>query len=114
MVEALPAINQAVQERLPERHGEKPTVRIGVGVNSGECVVGNMGSAQRFDYSVLGDAVNVASRIEGLSKDYGVPMIVGEAAVALAGDAIDFVELDRIAVRGKSEPLAIHAVKGLA
>ncbi|MFC7498520.1 CHASE2 domain-containing protein [Enterovirga sp. GCM10030262] len=114
MVEALPAINQAVQARLPERHGEKPTVRIGVGVNSGECVVGNMGSAQRFDYSVLGDAVNVASRIEGLSKDYGVPMIVGEAAVALAGDAFDFVELDRIAVRGKSEPLAIHAVKGLA
>ena len=114
MVEALPAINQAVQARLPERHGEKPTVRIGVGVNSGECVVGNMGSAQRFDYSVLGDAVNVASRIEGLSKDYGVPMIVGEAAVALAGDAFDFVELDRIAVRGKSEPLAIHAVQGLA
>jgi adenylate cyclase len=114
MVEALPTINAVVQARLPERDGAKPSVRIGVGVNSGECVVGNMGSAQRFDYSVLGDAVNVASRIEGLSKDYGVPMIVGEATVALIGDGFDFTELDRIAVRGKTEPLAIYAVRNLS
>jgi adenylate cyclase len=113
MIEALPAINAAIHAILPDGAGAKPTVKVGVGVNSGEVVVGNMGSAQRFDYTVLGDAVNVASRIEGMSKDYGVPMIVGEATVAMIGDAFAFTLLDRIAVRGKTEPLGIYAIEGL-
>jgi adenylate cyclase len=113
MIEAIADIDAAVQALLPQEAAARPSVRIGVGVNSGECVVGNMGSAQRFDYTVLGDAVNVASRIEGLSKDYGVPMIVGETSVNMAGDGFRFVELGRIAVRGKTEPLGLFAVEGL-
>jgi len=112
MVEALPAINLAVQARLPEPKGggDKPSIRVGVGINSGECVVGNMGSAHRFDYSVLGDAVNLASRIEGLCKDYGAPLILGENTAALLGDAIALAELDRVAVRGKATPTLLYTV----
>jgi adenylate cyclase len=112
MVEALPAINRHVQSRLPDPKGggEKPAIRIGVGVNSGDCVVGNMGSAHRFDYSVLGDAVNLASRIEGLCKEYGVPVILGEDTAAHVTTALPLCELARVAVRGKATPTALYAI----
>jgi len=101
----LPEINAAIRSQMPEGVAA-PEIRIGIGLNSGECVVGNMGSAQRFDYSALGDAVNVASRLEGLSKHYGVPIVIGEATARLLPDA-DLVEIDRTAVRGKQESIAI-------
>lgn len=110
MVEALPAINEAVQARLPQGGERKASIYLGVGVNSGECVVGNMGSTHRFDYSVLGDAVNLASRIEGLCKEYAVPLILGENTAALLGDAIKLEELDRVAVRGKATPTALYTI----
>ena len=87
-----------------------PDIRIGIGINSGACVVGNLGSAERFDYSVLGDAVNVASRLESASKDYGVPIVIGEATAARLGDRFALVEIDRLTVRGKSEAQAIFTV----
>ena len=68
-------------------------VRIGIGVNSGECCVGNLGSTLRFDYSAIGDEVNVTSRFEGLTKMYGVPTAVGERALSPEFAAI---ELDMI------------------
>jgi adenylate cyclase len=112
MVEALPAINLEVQARLPEPKGggDKPSIRVGVGVNSGECVVGNMGSKHRFDYSVLGDAVNLASRIEGLCKEYAVPLILGESTAELLGGEIALQEIDRVAVRGKATPTVLFTL----
>jgi adenylate cyclase len=78
-----------------------PMVRIGVGVNTGECCVGNLGSATRFDYSCIGDEVNVASRFESLTKEYGLGLLMGEQSARLAGRD-EIVEVDRVKVRGKN------------
>ena len=86
-------------------------VRIGLGLNTGVCCVGNMGSDQRFDYSVLGDDVNLASRLEGQSKTYGVDIVIGERTAAEA-PGLAFLELDLIRVKGKTKPVRVHALIG--
>ena len=86
-------------------------LRFGIGLNSGTCTVGNLGSLQRFDYSVLGDTVNVSSRFEGLTKTFGVDIIIGERTRELApGFAV--MELDLVRVRGKTKPTHIYALLG--
>ena len=105
MNEALTALNrQLASEGLP-------LLAIGIGLNSGACVVGNMGSDLRYDYSVIGDSVNLASRLEGLSKIYGVTTIVGPQTREAAPD-FAFLELDLIAVKGKTEPVHIFGLMG--
>ncbi|QLC26034.1 adenylate/guanylate cyclase domain-containing protein [Parasphingopyxis algicola] len=108
---AMPGINAALAGRMPRRNGEPMAIRIGIGLNTGRCVVGNMGSDQRFDYSALGDAVNTASRLEAKCKDYGVGIVIGQATANLVGDAVSLAEIDRIAVRGKVEAISVFTVE---
>ena len=104
MLEQLDEFNKEMAEE------GTPPFGMGVGINTGVVVVGNMGSEQRFDYTCLGDSVNLASRLEGQSKSYGVQLIVGESTVRASTGGYRFVELDKIAVKGKTKPETIYTV----
>ncbi len=86
-------------------------INIGIGISTGSCLVGNLGSYQRFDYSVLGDPVNLASRLEGQTKNYGVGIVINETTRSLAPE-FAALELDLIAVKGKSEAVRIYGLLG--
>ena len=112
MLERIDELNKA--RELEAQHGGHAYIplNVGVGLNTGICVVGNLGSDQRFDYSVLGDSVNLASRLEGQSKEYGFPIIAGSKTALAAKDKFAILELDFIMVKGKKEPEVIYAIAG--
>jgi adenylate cyclase len=114
LLERIDVLNK--QRELEAKEGGHVYIplNVGVGLNTGTCVVGNMGSDLRFDYSVLGDSVNLASRLEGQSKEYGFPIIVGSRTALAAREKFAILELDFIMVKGKKEPEVIYAIAGRA
>jgi adenylate cyclase len=111
MVQRLETLNREWAETARRENRPQPAVAIGVGLNTGRCSVGNMGSEQRFDYSVLGDAVNLASRLEGQTKYYGVPIVIGEATRREL-DGFACLEIDLIQVKGKAIAASIFTLMG--
>jgi adenylate cyclase len=87
-----------------------PPINVGIGINTGECIVGNMGSELRFDYSVIGDAVNLGARLEGQTRNYdGVDVLLGEATYLQCPNRT-FTKVDSITVKGKSEPVTVYTI----
>lgn len=111
---ALHACQAAVtmQKYLKIWNQENPSqpVELAIGINTGKCCVGNMGSSQRFDYSALGDEVNLASRLQSVSGNYGADILVSEKTYAAVKEHFKFTELDLIQVKGKSKPVKTYSL----
>ncbi|MDO9213385.1 MAG: adenylate/guanylate cyclase domain-containing protein [Methylococcales bacterium] len=117
MLDALTLFNN--NHEILARKENRPFIKVhvGIGINSGICCVGNMGSNMRFDYSVLGDNVNLASRLEGQSKTYGANIIISEytlASMKMPHQEFAVLELDLMRVKGKLKPVRIYALLGFS
>ena len=113
MIQSIPEIDARLKEEALAEGRRHVPLAIGIGINTGPSFVGNMGSDQRFDYSVVGDTVNVAARLESATKEYGVDIIVSAETAAEAPDFV-FVELEGLSLKGKAAPvqaLALHGPK---
>jgi adenylate cyclase len=114
MLERIDELNSLREKEAQEGGHVFIPINVGVGLNTGICTVGNMGSDIKFNYSVLGDSVNLASRLEGQSKEYGFPIIVGSRTALAVKEKFAILELDFIMVKGKKEPEVIYAIAGRA
>src|SRR5581483_8009991 len=108
------ALNVELKQEAAANGGVYMPLRVGIGLNTGPCVVGNMGSDFRFNYSVLGDTVNVASRLEARTKDYRLPLVIGSRTAERASEKFVIMEIDLIRVKGKTQPEAVFTVIGRA
>jgi len=99
---ALEELNETLREEGLDQ------INTGAGINTGNCVVGNFGSSTRFDYSVLGDAVNLAARLESSCKNYDADLIISEHSLV---DGYEYEFLDEVVVKGKSEPVKIYTIR---
>src|SRR6266478_3149286 len=107
-------LNQEFKREANQNGGKYMPLLVGIGLNTGPCVVGNMGSDFRFNYSVLGDTVNVASRLEARTNDYRIPIIIGAGTEQRAKEKFATIEIDRIQVKGKTQPETVFTVLGRA
>lgn len=112
MLEHIDVVNKEREEEAIDGGHVYIPLNVGIGLNTGIGVVGNMGSDLKKNYSVLGDSVNLASRLEGQTKEYGFPIIVGSKTALAVKDKFAILELDFIMVKGKTEPEVIYAVAG--
>jgi adenylate cyclase len=104
MMRVLPQVNTRQIDVIPDEFA------IGIGINCGECVVGNIGFQDKMDYTVIGDTVNLASRLEGTTKQYHHPIMVSEYMCHAAKDLFIFRKADSVRVIGKNHPVEIYAV----
>ena len=111
MNEALQPVNDEIARRAKEEGTEPFRLDAGIGINTGQCSVGNMGSKQRFAYSALGDTVNLASRLEGQTKSYGLSVLLGEETARQVGD-LALLEVDLIKVIGRERPVRVYTLVG--
>jgi adenylate cyclase len=111
MIGTLEALNGGWRARAQARGATHDDVRIGIGLATGECCVGNFGSVHRFDYSVMGDPVNLASRLEGATKFYQTDILAAQATRERASD-FAWLEVDALRVKGKQEIVRVHALAG--
>jgi adenylate cyclase len=107
-------LNQGFKREANQNGSKYMPLNVGIGLNTGPCVVGNMGSDFRFNYSGLGDTVNVASRLEARTKDYRIPIVIGAQTEQQAKEKFATMEIDRIQVKGKTEPETVFTVLGRA
>jgi adenylate cyclase len=114
MLSRAATLNGELKEEAQANGGQYMPLRVDIGLNTGPCVVGNMGSDFRFNYSVLGDTVNLASRLEARTKDYRVPIVIGSRTAEAAQRKFGVMEIDLILVKGKTQPEAVFAVLGHA
>ena len=91
----------------------RPALDIGIGLNSAEVIFGNVGARKKMDFTVIGDGVNLAARLEGANKDYHTHIIISEFTLAELGDRADVTPLGQITVKGKTIPVSIFELKGL-
>ena len=114
MLSRAETLNAELKREAEANGGAYMPLRIGIGLNTGPCVVGNMGSDFRFNYSVLGDTVNLASRLESRTKDYRIPVVIGSRTAEGAKKNFAVMEIDLIMVKGKKQPEAVFTVLGPA
>jgi adenylate cyclase len=107
MVAKMDELNEVWRQRAEAAQRPFKRVNIGMGINSGRCCVGNLGSIYRFDYSAIGDEVNITSRFEGLTKMYGLPAIIGQRSLA---PGIAALEVDKVAVKGRTQATQIYTL----
>ncbi|MEO1403295.1 MAG: MASE1 domain-containing protein [Cyanobacteria bacterium J06635_1] len=110
---ALEMERQLVRFNVQQRRRNKPTIDIGIGINSDDVITGNMGSSKRMDFTAIGDGVNLTSRLEGATKLYGCSIIISENTYQLCKENIWVRELDYVCVKGKTQPVNIYQVLGL-
>ena len=111
MLDGVAKLNVNLEQEAEQEGRTHMPMRIGIGLNTGDCLVGNFGSEHRLNYSVMGDAVNVASRLEGQQKTYGITIIIGEQTQELATEYA-VLELDLVQVQGRVEPERIYGLLG--
>ncbi|MBI1239785.1 MAG: CHASE2 domain-containing protein [Alphaproteobacteria bacterium] len=112
MVEAIHALNEELEREAMKASRPFKPIEITIGINTGPCVIGNFGSEMRFDYTALGDAVNLAARLQAYAENYGSAIAVAEATRKAVSDAFALLKIDYLTVRGRTEPLEVYALLG--